>query len=223
MIIIMLGAPGTGKGTISAIISKELEIPTVSSGDIFRKAIQDKTELGLEVEGYLSRGELVPDDLTIRVIEARLEQPDLANGVILDGYPRTTYQAEKLEQYLSAKGKKVDMAINLETPKEEIIERVINRRVCSNSSCKTNYNLKLNPPKQDGICDKCGSPLSQRADDNEEVVNNRLETYFKQTKPIIDFYKDRNILHTSEVSIKIGKMGKEVAAELIDMLKETRG
>lgn len=219
MIIIMLGAPGTGKGTVAGILSKELNIPAVSSGDIFRKAIQEKTELGKQVEGYLARGELVPDELTIKVIEERLREPDLANGVILDGYPRTTAQAEKLEKFFEAEGKKIDIAINLETPKDELIERVVNRRICSNNDCKTIFNLKLNPPKQEGICDKCGSNLIQRKDDNEEVMNNRLDTYFKQTQPIIDFYKEREILYTSEVSIKIGKMGTDVARDLIEKLK----
>jgi len=220
MIIIMLGAPGTGKGTIAGMISKELEIPAVSSGDIFRKAIQEKTELGKEVEGYLSRGELVPDELTIRVIEARLNEPDLADGVILDGYPRTVTQAEKLEKFLEGKGKKVDIAINLETPNEELIERVVNRRMCSNDECKANFNLKLRPPKKDGVCDICGSPLITRKDDNEEVMKNRLDTYFKQTKPIIDFYRERGVLDTSEVSKKVNKMGIDIAKELTQKLKQ---
>lgn len=220
MIIIMLGAPGTGKGTVAGLLSEGLSIPTVSSGDIFRKAIQDKTELGIQVEGYLSRGELVPDELTIKVIEDRLNKPDLANGVILDGYPRTTAQAEKLDKFLSGQGKKIEMAINLETPREELIERVVNRRICSNGECKTIYNLKLNPPKQDGICDKCGSELTQRKDDNEEVMSNRLDTYFKQTQPIIEFYEKKGILHTEQVSISINRMGTDVAKELIEKLKK---
>ena len=220
MIIIMLGAPGTGKGTVAGILSENLNVPTVSSGDIFRKAIQEKTELGKEVEGYLSRGELVPDELTIKVIEARLNEPDLANGVILDGYPRTTAQAERLDAFLNEHGKKIELAINLETPREELIERVVNRRICENSECKTIYNLKLNPPKQDGICDKCGSKLMQRKDDNEEVMNNRLDTYFKQTQPIIDFYDKKGVLCTYEVSVKINRMGTDVARELTERLKK---
>ncbi len=220
MIIIMLGAPGTGKGTVAGLLSEGLGIPTVSSGDIFRKAIQDRTELGIQVEGYLSRGELVPDDLTIKVIEDRLNKPDLANGVILDGYPRTTMQAEKLDKFLEGQGKKIEIAINLETPREELIERVVNRRICSNSECKTIYNLKLNPPKQAGLCDKCGSELTQRKDDNEEVMNNRLDTYFKQTQPIIEFYEKKGILHTEKVSLSINRMGTDVAKELIERLKK---
>ena len=195
MIIIMLGAPATGKGTVAGILAKELNIPTVSSGDIFRKAIQEQTELGKEVSSYLDKGALVPDELTIKVIEARLNEPDLENGVILDGFPRTTHQAEELDKFLGAQGKKIDLAINLETPREELLERIVNRRICSNQDCKTVFNLKLHPPKQEGICDKCGSELIQRKDDNEEVMNNRLNTYFKETEPIIDFYKEKGILY----------------------------
>ena len=219
MILIMLGAPGTGKGTVASILSKELNIPAVSSGDIFRKAIQEKTELGKEVAEILEKGALVPDDLTIRVIEARLNEPDLAGGVILDGFPRTIAQADELERFLKAQEKSVKMAINLETPREELIERVINRRICSNSDCKTVFNLKLTPPKKDGVCDKCGSPLIQRKDDNEEVMGNRLDAYFRETAPIVDFYKERGVLETFEVSEKIGRMGTDVASELIEKLK----
>ena len=196
-----------------------MQIPAVSSGDIFRKAIQEKTELGKEVAEILEKGTLVPDELTIKVIEARLNEPDLAGGVILDGFPRTIAQAEELEKFLGEKQKQVDMAINLETPKEELIERVINRRICSNSDCKTVFNLKLAPPKVDGVCDKCGSPLIQRKDDNEEVMSNRLDAYFKETAPIVDFYKSRGVLESFEVSEKIGRMGTDVASELIEKIR----
>ena len=187
MIIIMLGAPGTGKGTAAKVLTKGLNIPAVSSGDIFRKAIADGTELGKEVEGYISNGKLVPDELTIKVIEARLKEPDLANGVILDGFPRTTEQAERLDKFLSQEGKKIDLVVNLETPVEELIERVVNRRKCPN--CKADFNMKLNPPKTGEICDFCGTPLERRADDNEETMRARLDTYEKQTAPIVDFYQ----------------------------------
>ncbi len=220
MILIMLGAPASGKGTVAGLLSEGLNIPAVSSGDIFRKAIADKTELGKEVSGYLERGALVPDELTIRVIEARLNEPDLANGIILDGFPRTTAQAEELDRFLNTNGKKIDMAINLETPRDELIERVVNRRVCSNQECKTIFNVKLHPPKVDGICDKCGSALIQRKDDNEEVMNSRLDTYFKETAPIIDFYKDKGILRTFKVSESIGYMGVDVAKDLINEFKK---
>lgn len=220
MIIIMLGAPATGKGTVAGILAKKLNIPTVSSGDIFRKAIKEQTELGKEVSSYLDKGALVPDELTIKVIEARLNEPDLAEGVILDGFPRTTHQAEELDKFLNEQGKKIDLAINLETPREELIERVVNRRICSNQDCKTVFNLKLHPPKQEGICDKCGSELIQRKDDNEEVMNNRLNSYFKETEPIVHFYEEKGVLYTSEVSKASGIMGEEVAKTVVNMLKQ---
>ncbi len=214
MIIIMLGAPGTGKGTAAKVLTKGLNIPAVSSGDIFRKAIADGTELGKEVEGYISNGKLVPDELTIKVIEARLKEPDLANGVILDGFPRTTEQAERLDKFLSQEGKKIDLVVNLETPVEELIERVVNRRKCPN--CKADFNMKLNPPKTGEICDFCGTPLERRADDNEETMRARLDTYEKQTAPIVDFYQKQGNLLTAEVSKRCGRMAPELAESIIE-------
>ena len=214
MIIIMLGAPGTGKGTAAKVLTKGLNIPAVSSGDIFRKAIADGTELGKEVEGYISNGKLVPDELTIKVIEARLKEPDLANGVILDGFPRTTEQAERLDKFLSQEGKKIDLVVNLETPVEELIERVVNRRKCPN--CKADFNMKLNPPKTGEICDFCGTPLERRADDNEETMRARLDTYEKQTAPIVDFYQKQGNLLTAEVSERSGRMAPELAESIIE-------
>ena len=219
MIIIMLGAPGTGKGTVAGILSEKLGIPQVSSGDIFRKAIADKTPLGLEVEGYLAKGLLVPDELTIKVIEDRLKQPDLDNGVILDGFPRTDEQALELDKFLKENNKTIKMAINLTTPEEEIIERISTRRVCTNQDCKTVFNVKMNPPKQEGICDRCGSQLIQRKDDNEETIKNRLETYYEKSEPIVKFYQDKGILQEFVVSEEINKLAKEVAEDVLNLLK----
>lgn len=219
MILIMLGAPGTGKGTVAGILSKELGIVSVSSGDIFRKAISEKTELGKEVEGYLAKGALVPDDLTIRVIEARLLEPDLKDGVILDGFPRTTHQAEVLEEFLKEHGKEVTKVINLVTPEEEIVERIVNRRICSNQNCKAVYNIKLNPPKVEGICDICGEKLIQRKDDTEEVIKSRLNTYYTETAPIEKFYEEKGKLYSTKVSQKINRLAQEVANDVVKLLK----
>jgi adenylate kinase len=219
MIIIMLGAPGTGKGTVAGMLAESLEIPQISTGDIFRKAISEKTELGIEADKYISQGNLVPDELTIKIVEERLQQDDTKNGVILDGFPRTEHQAKVLEQFLESQGKKVDIAINLTTPEEEIIERIVNRRICSNQDCKAVYNITLSPSKVEGICDKCGSTLTQRKDDNEETIRKRLNTYYSTSQPIIEFYKERNILYPAEVSQTINKMGSDVAEDLIKMLK----
>jgi len=220
MIIIMLGAPGTGKGTIAGILSKELGIPQVSTGDIFRKNISEKTELGKLAESYISNGKLVPDDVTVKLVEDRLKKDDAKNGVILDGFPRTVAQAEALDEILLNTNKKVDITINLTTPEEEIIERVVNRRICS--KCKRVYNLVLNPPKENGICDDCGSELTARADDNEETIKNRLQTYFDQTSPLVDYYEKKGNLYSATVSQSINKMGPDVAKDIIAYLEEEK-
>ncbi len=222
MNIIMLGAPGTGKGTIAGILSEKLGIPQVSTGDIFRKHIKEQTELGKLAEQYISKGNLVPDDVTINLIKNRLEDEDVKNGIILDGFPRTVKQAEELDKILKEKGKKVDLVINLTTPEKEIIERIVNRRVCSNSECKAIYNLILNPPKQEGICDKCGSQIIQRKDDTEETVKSRLKNYLELTKPLVEYYENQGNLYSAVVSKEINKLGKAVAEDIMDYIKENR-
>ena len=219
MIIIMLGAPGTGKGTVAGILQEKLGIKQVSTGDIFRKNIQEGTKLGKIADSYISKGNLVPDDITIGIVENRLKDDDVKDGIILDGFPRTVVQAEALDKILKESGKKVDLVVNLTTPEEEIIERIVNRRVCSNSECKTIYNLQLNPPKVEGICDKCGSALIQRKDDNEETVKSRIENYIKQTSPLVEYYKNQGNLHEAVVSKSINKLGKDVAEDIAKMLK----
>ncbi len=214
MIIIMLGAPGTGKGTVAGILQENIGIKQVSTGDIFRKNMQEGTELGKLAEKYISKGNLVPDDITIQIVKDRLEQKDVEKGVILDGFPRTIEQAEALDKILEEKNKKVDMVLNLTTPEDEIIERIVNRRICSNPECKTIYNLVMNPPKQEGICDKCGSKIVQRKDDNEETIKSRIKLYMEQTSPLIKYYEEKGILRTEEVSIKINHLGKDVAEEV---------
>lgn len=219
MIIIMLGAPGTGKGTVASFLAEELNIPQVSTGDIFRKNISEQTELGKLAESYISKGNLVPDDVTIEIVENRLKQADVKNGIILDGFPRTINQAEKLDEILSKDNKKVNIVINLNTPKDEIIERIVNRRVCSNQDCKAVYNIILNPPKVDGICDKCGSELKQRKDDNVETVEKRIDTYMENTRPLIDYYTNKGNIYNATVSKSINKLGKDVAKDVIEFLK----
>ena len=219
MNIIMLGAPGTGKGTIAGILSEKLGIPQVSTGDIFRKNIKEGTELGKLADSYISKGQLVPDDVTVKIVEDRLNQPDAKNGVILDGFPRTIVQADKLKDMLKNKGEKVDITINLETPEEEIIERIVNRRVCSNQECKAVYNVVLHPPKVEGICDKCGSELITRKDDKLETVKSRLEQYFTSTSPLVEYYKNEGILYSATVSKTINKLGEDVARDILEHLK----
>jgi len=219
MIIIMLGAQGTGKGTVAGLISEKTGWPQISTGDIFRKNIQEQTELGVEANKYIAKGQLVPDEITVPMVKNRLDQDDAKNGAILDGFPRNMEQAQILDRILEESGKKVDLVINLTTPKEEIIERMINRRICSNSECKAIYNLKLHPSIKEGVCDKCGSPLVQREDDkSEEAINTRLELYEKQTKPLVDYYKEKGVLRTEEVSLRINRLGKDVANDVLNSI-----
>lgn len=220
MVVIMLGAPGTGKGTVASILTEKLDIPQVSTGDIFRKHIKEGTDLGKLADSYISKGQLVPDDVTIDLVENRLKDADVQNGIILDGFPRTVKQAEALDNILEQEEKKVDIVINLTTPEEEIIERIVNRRVCSNPDCKTIYNLVLNPPKQEGICDKCGHELIQRKDDNIDTVKSRLDNYFKLTSPLVEYYEKKGNLYSAVVSKTINKLGKDVADDIIKFLQE---
>ena len=221
MIIIMLGAQGTGKGTVAGMISKETGLPQISTGDIFRKNISEKTPLGIEADKYISKGDLVPDEVTVPMVEDRLTWEDAKNGAILDGFPRTIEQAEKLDEILSKNGNKVDLVVNLVTPREELIDRMLTRRVCTNQECKTTYNTKLNPPKQEGICDKCGAPLKQRADDSDpEAINRRLEIYEEKTSPLVEYYEKKGVLRTETVSLTINRMGKDVAEDIIKLLNK---
>ena len=221
MILIMLGAQGTGKGTVAGLISKETGLPQISTGDIFRKNISEKTPLGIEADKYISKGELVPDEVTVPMVEDRLTWEDAKNGAILDGFPRTIEQAEKLDEMLSKKGNKVDLVVNLVTPKEELIDRMLTRRVCTNQECKTTYNTKLNPPKVEGICDKCGSPLKQREDDSDpEAINRRLEIYEEKTSPLVEYYDKKGVLKTETVSLAINRMGKDVAEDIIKLINQ---
>ena len=219
MLIIMLGAPASGKGSVAEILSQEFNIPAISSGDIFRKNISEGTELGKKANEYMTKGLLVPDDVTVELIASRLLADDVKDGLILDGFPRTVVQAEKLDNMLKAQNKKIDIVVNLETPEEEILERIVNRRVCTNSSCKTIYNTVLNPSTVDGVCDKCGSPLMQRDDDTLEKAKNRLAVYYKETAPVADYYKGTGALYSTVLSKSVNRMKNEVAADVISYLK----
>lgn len=216
MIIIMLGAPGTGKGTVAGILQEKKGFKQISTGDIFRKNIKEQTELGKIADSYISKGNLVPDDITVELVKSVLDNEDIEKGIILDGFPRTINQAEELDKYLKSKDNKVDLVVNLTTPEKEIIERIVNRRVCSNQECKTVYNLVLNPPKVPDICDKCGSKLIQRDDDNEETVKARFENYTKQTSSLIEYYDKKGVLFNAVVSKEINKLGVDVARDVIE-------
>ena len=221
MNIIMLGAQGTGKGTVAGLISEQTGLPQISTGDIFRKNISEKTPLGVEADKYISKGNLVPDEITVPMVEDRLTWEDAKKGAILDGFPRTIEQAEKLDKILETKGEKIDLVVNLVTPKEELIDRMLTRRVCTNQDCKATYNTKLHPPKVEGICDKCGAPLKQRADDSDpEAIKRRLEIYEEKTSPLVEYYKAKGVLRTEVVSIEANHMGKDAAEDIIKEIKK---
>ena len=219
MILMMLGAQGTGKGTVAGMLSKKTGWPQISTGDIFRKYIEEGTELGIEANKYIAGGNLVPDEITVPMVKARLEEDDAKEGVILDGFPRTIAQAEALDKILEEQGRKVDLVINLVTPRDEIITRVLNRRVCSNQDCKATYNLVMHPSKVEGICDKCGAKLKQREDDSsEESIKTRLNIYDEKTKPLVEYYEAKGVVTTQEVSERINRLGQDVADEVYGMI-----
>ena len=191
---ILLGPPGAGKGTQAVNIVDKYGIPHISTGDIFRANIKNGTELGKKAQEYMNRGELVPDDLVIEIATTRLLEDDCKNGFLLDGFPRTVYQAEKLDAFLAEHGKKVDVVLDIAVEKEELMIRLLGRRVCK--ACGASFHVKNMPPKVEGVCDNCGGELIQRADDNEETVSNRIEVYNSQTMPLVEYYeKAGNIAH----------------------------
>ncbi|MGY0373506.1 adenylate kinase [Clostridium sp. JNZ J1-5] len=192
MRIILLGPPGAGKGTQAKLISEKFDIPHISTGDIFRKNISEKTPLGVKAKEYMDKGLLVPDELTIDIVNDRLTKDDCKKGFLLDGFPRTVKQAEALEDFLSGRNESIDTALLIEVPSEYILDRMTGRRVCP--SCGASYHIKFNPPKVDGICDLCGSKIIQRKDDTAETVKERIDVYEKQTQPLVDFYRAKDQL-----------------------------
>lgn len=192
MNVVLLGPPGAGKGTQAIRVSAHFNIPHISTGDIFRRAVADGTPLGLKAKEFMNRGELVPDDIVIGIVTQRLEEPDCSNGFLLDGFPRTEPQAEALVNALQISGKSIDKVLNIEVDRDELISRLTGRRTCR--GCGKVYHLKFDPPKTPTICDVCGGALWQREDDSEETVINRLKVYEAQTAPLVDYYKKRGIL-----------------------------
>lgn len=197
MYIVMLGAPGSGKGTIGKILAQDLKLTHISTGDIFREQINKGTELGKKIQGYIENGALVPDDVVIETVEARLLEQDVENGAILDGFPRTSKQAEALKEFLKEnKPKAKRVAIELDVPDNEIVKRVVNRLICSNKSCGAIYNKETKPPIKENVCDICGSELKRRDDDNAETVLKRLEVYHQNSKDLVEFYRKNNALYS---------------------------
>ncbi len=194
MRVILLGAPGAGKGTVAKRLTALDGSVQISTGDILRGAVQAGTELGKKAKEYMERGDLVPDELILGIMEKRLQEPDCRKGFLLDGFPRTIPQAEALKQLLARLGIRLDMAVNIDVPREVIFDRLTTRRTCSNPQCQEIYNVKSKPPKMGGVCDKCGSPVVQRADETEEAIGKRLDIYNEKTAPLIDYYEKEGLL-----------------------------
>lgn len=211
---ILLGPPGAGKGTQAVKIVEKYNIPHISTGDIFRENIKNKTELGNRAKAYMDRGELVPDELVVEIATDRLTKDDCKNGFLLDGFPRTIFQAEKLDEFLAQRGEKIDKVINIDVEKDALVKRITGRRVCK--SCGASYHVVNIPPKKDGICDLCSGELIQRADDTEETVLNRIDVYNKQTKPLVDYYDKAGVI----INIDGNKDLDDVLADIIKGLEQ---
>lgn len=209
MNLVLLGPPGAGKGTQAKLISSNFKIPHISTGDIFRANISQNTELGIKAKSYMDKGLLVPDEVTIDIVKDRLAKEDCKNGFLLDGFPRTVKQAEALDEFLNENGKKIDGTILIEVPKENILGRMTGRRVCS--KCGASFHVIFNPPKVEGICDLCGGAVVQRKDDTEETVKERLEVYDKQTEPLVEYYKGKNVLKSVDGTQDINKVFKDIS------------
>lgn len=216
MKIVLLGPPGAGKGTQAKLISEKYSIPHISTGDIFRKNISEKTKLGVEAKRYMDNGQLVPDQVTIDIVKDRLSKDDCKEGFLLDGFPRTVKQAEALDEFLNENHNKIDAALLIDVEEKFILERMTGRRVCP--SCGASYHIRFNPPKVEGKCDACGSDLIQRKDDTEATVKERLDVYNQQTQPLVDYYKNQNTLLKVEGTKEIN----QVFDEICDALKAVK-
>ena len=217
MFIVLLGAPGSGKGTAGKILAEDLNLTHISTGQIFRDHMKNNTELGKKIHKYMDNGELVPDEITIQMLIDRLNEADVKNGAILDGFPRNIAQAIKLDEILEKRNSKVDIALNIEVPFDEIITRIVNRRNCM--ECNEIYNTVFSPSKVDGICDKCGGKLYQREDQKPEIVQNRLEVYNQTAEKIIKHYEKIGVLCTKKAGSDSGKTSHDIVKEIEESLK----
>ena len=214
MYILLMGPPGAGKGTQAANLVKEFDIPHISTGDMFRAAVKEATELGKQAKACMDAGKLVPDEITIGIVRERLAKADCAKGFILDGFPRTVEQADALTKILEELSLNLTRVVDITVPNSALVERAVGRRICK--ACGATYHVKFNPTKSEGICDVCGGELYQRADDTEETMTNRLSVYEASTKPLIDYYEKAGIYSRIDGSQEIGK----VFADVVDCLKK---
>lgn len=212
MKLLIMGPPGAGKGTQAEMLVKELQITHISTGDMFRAAIKEGTEMGKKAKEYMDKGELVPDSVVVGMVKERLSQPDCAEGFLLDGFPRTVAQAEALDETLKSMGIKLDGVINIAVPREKLMDRLTGRRICR--SCGASYHILFNKPQVEGKCNSCGGELYQRSDDNEVAVGNRLDVYEAQTQPLIDYYSKQGLLKNINGDQEIKKVLADVLASI---------
>ncbi|MEU0830931.1 adenylate kinase [Streptomyces sp. NPDC056231] len=217
MRIVLVGPPGAGKGTQAAYLAKNLSIPHISTGDLFRANISQGTDLGKRARAYMDAGQLVPDEVTIAMAKDRMSQPDAVNGFLLDGFPRNVGQAEALDEMLKSEGVTLDAVLDLEVPEDEVVKRIAGRRICRNDSAHV-FHVTYNPPKTEGVCDTCDGELYQRDDDTEDTVRTRLEVYHTQTEPIIDYYRAQGLVVTISA---LGKV-EDVTKRSMEALKKVR-
>jgi adenylate kinase len=213
--LVLMGLPGAGKGTQAEKIVEKYGIPHISTGDMFRQAMKDETELGLKAKSFMDKGELVPDEVTIGIVRERLSKNDCLNGFLLDGFPRTVPQAEALEAILAGLKRNIDYVINIDVNKDILMERLTGRRICKD--CGATYHLVFNPPSKEGVCDRCGGELYQRADDNAETVQNRLDVNVKQAQPLLDFYQSKGYLRNINGLQEINKVFNDIEQLLGDL------
>ncbi|MEJ2182532.1 MAG: adenylate kinase [Nitrospirota bacterium] len=210
MRLVLLGAPGAGKGTQAKKLIEKYGIPQISTGDLLRKAVADGTSLGKEAKAYMDKGELVPDSVVLGMVKERLDQPDAREGFILDGFPRNTAQAKALDEMLGGMGMPLDGAISVDVPSGDLMKRLTGRRTCK--QCGQMYNVYFNPPRKEGVCDNCGGELFQRDDDREETIRKRLEVYEAQTAPLAEYYKDKGILKSVDGTGSIEEIFERMTA-----------
>lgn len=212
MRIILLGPPGAGKGTQAAKIVEKYNIPHISTGDIFRKNIKEGTELGKKAQEYINQGQLVPDELTVGLVNDRLAQDDCKDGFMLDGFPRNVFQAVSLDEFLKNEGISLDAVVNIEVDKNKLVNRIVGRRICK--SCGATYHVTFNAPEKEGCCDVCGGELMQRADDTEETVSKRIQVYLDQTTPLIDYYSKQKKIADINGDQDINKVFEDISSAL---------
>ncbi|MFD6530306.1 adenylate kinase [Streptomyces sp. NPDC060184] len=213
MRIVLVGPPGAGKGTQAAYLAKNLSIPHISTGDLFRANISQGTDLGKQARSYMDKGQLVPDEVTIAMAKDRMSQADAVGGFLLDGFPRNVGQAEALDEMLKSEGLSLDAVLDLEVPEDEVVKRIAGRRICRNDSSHV-FHVAYNQPKTEGVCDACGGELYQRDDDSEETVRTRLEVYHSQTEPIIDYYREQGLVVTIPALGKVTEVTERAMAAL---------